>query len=96
MIREVSALSLRFDALAFPAVAIVAPALAEFASDERYLALNAQVLRNAAIANFLDRCALSLPIHACGDAPVGLMLMGEHGSDRALLALSRAIETVLA
>lgn len=95
MIRELSALSLRCDALAFPTVAIVAPALMEFASDERYLALNAQVLRNAAIANFLDRCAISLPIHAPGEAPVGLMLMGEHGSDRALLSVAAAIDRAM-
>jgi aspartyl-tRNA(Asn)/glutamyl-tRNA(Gln) amidotransferase subunit A len=95
MMTEVSARSRSFAAMAFPTVPIIAPRLDEFATDERYLALNAQVLRNAAIANFLDRCAISLPIHAAGGAPVGLMLMGEHGSDRALLALARAIEAAL-
>ncbi len=95
MMSEVSARSRSFDAMVFPAVPIVAPRLDEFATDERYLALNAQVLRNAAIANFLDRCAISLPIHAPGDAPVGLMLMGEHGADRQLLPVAAAIEALL-
>jgi aspartyl-tRNA(Asn)/glutamyl-tRNA(Gln) amidotransferase subunit A len=37
-----------------------------------------------------------LPIQPPGTAPVGLMIVGEHGSDRRLLAIARGIEDVLA
>ncbi len=47
------------------------------------------------IANFLDRCSISLPCHRAGDAPVGLMLIGEHGADRRLLSIAAAIEKVV-
>ena len=50
------------------------------------------VLRNTTIANALDRCAISIPCHHGGDAPVGLMLVGEHGADRRLLAIAAAVE----
>ena len=50
------------------------------------------VLRNPSIANFLDRCSISIPCHRAGDAPVGLMLFGEHGADRRLLSIAAAIE----
>ena len=56
---------------------------------------NAAVLRNPSIANFLDRCSISIPCHRAGDAPVGLMLIGEHGADRRLLAIAAAMEKVV-
>ncbi|MFP3247398.1 MAG: amidase, partial [Paraburkholderia sp.] len=43
----------------------------------------------------LDACALSLPCHRRGDAPVGLMLAGAPHGDDALLAIGRAAEAVL-
>jgi aspartyl-tRNA(Asn)/glutamyl-tRNA(Gln) amidotransferase subunit A len=84
-----------FDALVMPTVPIVAPPLKQLESDPAYFRANALVLRNPAIANFLDRCAVSIPVHRAGDAPVGLMLIGEHGRDRKLLALARAVESLL-
>jgi aspartyl-tRNA(Asn)/glutamyl-tRNA(Gln) amidotransferase subunit A len=46
--------------------------------------------------NFLDRCAVTLPIQSAGTAPVGLMVIGEHGADRRLLALAQGIEAAIA
>ena len=40
----------------------------------------------------LDGCAVSLPCHARGEAPVGLMVAGVGGSDMHTLAAARAIE----
>ena len=54
------------------------------------------VLRNTSIANFLDGCAISLPCHRAGEAPVGLMLIGENGADRRLLAIAAAVEAKVA
>jgi len=76
-------------------VPVTAPRLAELAADEAYRRVNALVLRNPAIANFLDRCAISIPCHRAGDAPVGLMLIGEHDGDHRLLAIAAAIEPVV-
>ena len=81
-----------YDALVMPTTPITAPRIADLASDDAYRHANAAMLRNPAVANFLDRCSISVPCHALGDAPVGLMLIGEHGADRKLLAMAAAIE----
>jgi aspartyl-tRNA(Asn)/glutamyl-tRNA(Gln) amidotransferase subunit A len=54
------------------------------------------LLRNTSVGNFLDRCSISLPCNAPGQAPVGLMLTGAHGADQHLFAVSVAVEAVLA
>ena len=48
------------------------------------------------VGNFLDRCAISLPIHRHGEAPVGLMLMGETMGDARLFAIAAAVEQAIA
>ena len=53
------------------------------------------MLRNPSLINFLDGCALSLPCHAPGAAPVGLMLAGMRGRDRQILLLGQAVEAAL-
>jgi aspartyl-tRNA(Asn)/glutamyl-tRNA(Gln) amidotransferase subunit A len=96
LIARAAAISAPFDALVLPTVPVVAPALAPLeADDDLYAKTNLLVLRNPTVGNFLDRCALSLPCHAPGEAPVGLMLMGEHGEDRRLLAVGLAVEAAL-
>ncbi len=81
-----------FDALVLPAVQIVPPtidSLQELAASNR---INNLCLRNTSIANFLDRPSITIPCHAPGAAPVGLMLMGETGQDRRLLSIARGLE----
>ena len=85
-----------FDALLMPTVATTAPPIAAFGEDEAYWLLNAKLLRNTAIINFLDRCALTVPIEPPGTAPVGLMIVGRHGGDRRLLAIGGGIDAALA
>ena len=53
------------------------------------------MLRNTAAANFLDRCAISLPCNLPGEAPVGFMLMGETMGDAKLLRIAAALEAEL-
>ncbi|HEY1795286.1 MAG TPA: amidase [Stellaceae bacterium] len=96
LIARVDRQTAQFDAFLAPTVAITAPPLAAFERDEDYWRLNSLILRNTAIINFLDRCALSLPIQKPGSAPVGLMIVGAHGADRDLLAVGRGIEAALA
>jgi aspartyl-tRNA(Asn)/glutamyl-tRNA(Gln) amidotransferase subunit A len=84
-----------FDALLMPTVPMTAPPISAFARDEDYARLNAKLLRNTSIINFLDRCALTLPIAIPGTAPVGLMVVGRHGEDRRLLAIGGGLEEKL-
>ena len=84
-----------YDALLMPTVPLVAPALAELSEDDAYYRINALILRNPTLINFLDGCALSLPCHASGSAPVGLTLAAAGGRDRAILSLGMAVEACL-
>jgi aspartyl-tRNA(Asn)/glutamyl-tRNA(Gln) amidotransferase subunit A len=95
LIRRVAAISGQFDALVMPTVPIVAPSLASLEAEEQFRTVNLLVLRNTTIANVLDRCAISIPCHRGGDAPVGLMLVGEHGGDRRLFSIAAAIEQIV-
>jgi aspartyl-tRNA(Asn)/glutamyl-tRNA(Gln) amidotransferase subunit A len=94
LIARVSARTSGFDALLMPTVAITAPPMAAFARDEDYWRLNALLLRNTSVVNFLDCCAITVPIHTAGP-PVGLMIVGEHGADRKLLSVGLGIEQVI-
>jgi aspartyl-tRNA(Asn)/glutamyl-tRNA(Gln) amidotransferase subunit A len=47
------------------------------------------------VVNFLDGCALSIPCHQRGEAPVGLMVVGQSGEDMRLLAVGLALEPAL-
>lgn len=85
-----------FEALLWPTVAVEPPAIAPLeADDEIYRRTNAAVLRNTAVVNFLGGCALSVPCHREGEAPVGLMLVGAALADRRILQAGLAIEPVL-
>jgi aspartyl-tRNA(Asn)/glutamyl-tRNA(Gln) amidotransferase subunit A len=85
-----------FDCVLMPTVPIVAPRIAALDDEREYNRINMHVLRNPALGNFLDRCAISIPCHRPGDAPVGLMLMGETMGDARLFRIAAALETVLA
>lgn len=96
-IGQVTARIAAFDALVLPTVPVVAPPIAELeASDAAFFAANGLILRNPTLVNFLDGCALSLPCHVPGQAPVGLMLAAPGGHDAALLALGQGVEAALA
>jgi aspartyl-tRNA(Asn)/glutamyl-tRNA(Gln) amidotransferase subunit A len=85
-----------FDALISPTVPLTAPPMAELIdSDEAFFAANRLLLRNTFPINFLDGCAFTLPCHAPGDLPVGLMLAAPGGHDAALAGVALAVETSL-
>ncbi len=86
-----------YDAMLAPTVPIVAPPIAPLeASDETFFATNGALLRNPSAVNFLDGCALSLPIERAGELPVGLMVWSSALRDEAVLGASLAIEAALA
>jgi aspartyl-tRNA(Asn)/glutamyl-tRNA(Gln) amidotransferase subunit A len=84
-----------FDAWLMPTVPVIAPRLSDLALDAAYYRTNTLVLRNSAIVNFLDGCAISIPIHDPGTAPVGLTLFHRNGQDRHLFRCAAAAETLL-
>src|SRR2546425_9498902 len=95
-VREVEALAAAFDAIVMPSVPCVAPAIAETErSDEDYFRWNFRIMRNTGLINFLDGCAVTLPCHAKGTAPVGLMVCGPAMSDHRILAVAAAVEQAL-
>ena len=97
IIADMARLTAPFDALVMPTVPLLPPPIAELERDDAaFSRVNALMLRNTALGNFLDRCAISLPCHQAGQPPAGLMLMGETDADAALFALAAAAEAVLA
>ena len=85
-----------YDALVMPTLPITAPTIAEVsASDEAYYAINGLILRNPSVINFLDGCAVSVPCHEAGTAPVGVMIAGSNGTDARILSIGMAIEALL-
>ena len=96
MIAESARVAAPYDGLLLPTVMMVAPAIAPLeADDQLYGRANLAMLRNPSVVNFLDGCALSLPCQEPDAAPVGLMLMGQSGEDRRLLAVGLALEAAL-
>lgn len=83
-----------FSAVILPTVMNVPPAVAALGSDTDYIRFNSMSLRNTYIGNFLDCCAISIPVQAPGEAPVGLMLMDRWGQDHGLFSVSQAIEQI--
>jgi aspartyl-tRNA(Asn)/glutamyl-tRNA(Gln) amidotransferase subunit A len=84
-----------FDCIVMPTVPIVAPPIASLDDEREYNRVNLLILRNTALGNFLDRCAIGIPCHRPGEAPVGLMLMGETMGDGRLFRIAAAAEAAL-
>jgi len=96
MIARLNMITAPYDALMMPTCPIIAPALRDLEKPEAARAANFLLLRNTGLANFFDRCSVSIPCHRAGEAPVGLMLIGETGADRRLLAIAAAVEKKVA
>ena len=79
--------ALQADALLYPTVTCVPPAIAETGDAENARQVNLRCLRNTATVNYFDGCAISLPCHARGAAPVGLMLSARNGQDESCTGL---------
>jgi aspartyl-tRNA(Asn)/glutamyl-tRNA(Gln) amidotransferase subunit A len=84
-----------YDALVMPTTAITPPRIADLADDKAFAKANLLSLRNCTLINMIDGCAISLPAHREGDAPVGLMLASSGGSDRRILELAAGMEDVI-
>jgi aspartyl-tRNA(Asn)/glutamyl-tRNA(Gln) amidotransferase subunit A len=95
-IRTINAAASGYDAMLMPTTPDTAPPIAEASKDdETYFRLNLRMLRNPAIVNLFDGCALSVPCHEPGTAPVGMMIAGTQNTDRKILSVGLAVEEVV-
>ena len=89
----------RYDAVLSPTIPITAPRLSAMAPgaerDAEFFRVNALLLRNPSAVNTLDGCAISLPCHAPGELPVGLMAWHTAMHDDAILQLALLLEPLL-
>lgn len=85
----------QFDALLMPTCPIVAPSIASIQDVDAWQAVHRKLLYPNAIANVLDRCALTLPLQPIGEPPVGLTILGETLADRRILEIGNAVERAL-
>jgi aspartyl-tRNA(Asn)/glutamyl-tRNA(Gln) amidotransferase subunit A len=92
LVREMDDRLSGVDALIMPTLPIVAPTIAEVSDAQNGRAKNLLLLRNPALANFFDLCAISLPLPRDGDLPTGLMLFARNGQDHRLFQIAAAVE----
>jgi Asp-tRNA(Asn)/Glu-tRNA(Gln) amidotransferase A subunit family amidase len=89
-----------FDAVLSPTVPLVATPFDEVAPgaerDAEFFRVNALLLRNTSIVNMIDGCAISIPCHAPGELPVGLMIWQGALHDAAVLNIALQAEATLA
>jgi aspartyl-tRNA(Asn)/glutamyl-tRNA(Gln) amidotransferase subunit A len=96
IIARANAATRDFDVLAMPTCPLLPPRIADLADEAEYTRANMLQLRNPALFNFLDRCAISLPCNRPGAPPVGLMLVGETMGDARLFRIAAGVEAALA
>lgn len=93
---EINAAAAGYDAMLMPTTPEAAPTIAEVVKDDdSYFRFNGRMLRNASIVNLFDGCALSIPCHEPGSAPVGIMVAGTQNTDRRILVIGLAVEEVV-
>jgi len=96
-IAEMHAITRPYTAVVCPTVPIVPPALAPLRAGRCALRRNQPAHPAQHRGGQLSRrCAITLPCHEPGTAPVGLMLIGEHMGDAALLRAALTVEAILA
>jgi aspartyl-tRNA(Asn)/glutamyl-tRNA(Gln) amidotransferase subunit A len=84
-----------YDALVMPTTANTPPRISDLTDDAAFTRANLLSLRNCALVNLFDGCAISLPAHRESEAPVGLMLAASGGSDRRIFELAAGMEAVI-
>ena len=85
----------RFDALIMPTTPMIPPRIAALQSDDEFFKVNALALRNPAVINLLDGCAISVPNHEEGEPPTGLTLACRGGLDQQLFRCAAAAEDIV-
>lgn len=84
------------EVIASPTTAQSPPVLSTIRTWDEYRPVNLRMARNTSVANFLQLCALTLPVALdAARMPVGLQVMCDRGRDDLLFAAALAIEQVL-
>jgi len=96
LIAKTDRLMTGLDGFLLPTAPTIPPPVSAFASDDDYARLNFLSLRNTFVGNFLNRCAVSLPMSRSGEPPTGLMIMAPWGDDRRLFDAAAGVEAALA
>jgi len=97
LMRRFTRANYAIDVMVMPTVPRIAPPMdGQERSPDSFRLANGNMLRNTSLINFLDGCALTLPIHRAKEAPVGLMVVGFSGEDERVLSAGLAIEAALA
>jgi Asp-tRNA(Asn)/Glu-tRNA(Gln) amidotransferase A subunit family amidase len=98
-IRRVESVLAGYDAVLSPTTPIVAPKINDVAPgaelDAEFFRVNGLLLRNTSVVNTLDGCGISLPCHAPGTLPVGLMAWHAAMHDDTILQLALLLEPLL-
>jgi Asp-tRNA(Asn)/Glu-tRNA(Gln) amidotransferase A subunit family amidase len=81
--------------LLFPTTPVIPPRIAALQSDAEFFRVNGLVLRNPAVINLLDGCAISIPNHEDDEPPTGLMLACSGGLDQQLFRCAAAAEHIV-
>jgi aspartyl-tRNA(Asn)/glutamyl-tRNA(Gln) amidotransferase subunit A len=85
-----------FSGVVMPSVMNIPPPIAALAQDDDYLRYNGLSLRNTYIGNFLNGCAINLPMNEPMEAPTGFMILNRWGRDTVLFSSAQAVEAILA
>ena len=98
-IRRVEAALVGYDAVLSPTTPITGPKISDVAPgaerDAEFFRVNGLLLRNTSAVNTLDGCGISLPCHAPGELPVGLMAWHAAMHDDTILQLALLLEPLL-
>jgi aspartyl-tRNA(Asn)/glutamyl-tRNA(Gln) amidotransferase subunit A len=81
-----------FDAFICATVPLVAPPLDALREEDEYTRVNLLMLRNPSVVNFIDGCAISIPMHDPDEPPLGLTVAGLDGQDAEVLRTAAWIE----
>lgn len=82
------------DFMIAPTLPVMAPEIAAVEADFDHF--NAMMLRNTALLNLVDACAISIPVPVPGQiVPAALMLAAPHGHDPVVLAAAQAMDLLL-
>jgi len=95
LIQKADLLSAGLDGWLVPTTPNIPPLIADFDTFEAYGKLNFMCLRNTFAGNFLNRCAISIPMTAKDEAPAGAMIMAPWGQDVVLFGVANTVELSL-
>ena len=84
------------DALVMPTDPIAAPSIDSLQDNDAYTQTNLSMLRNPTVINAFNGCAISLPCHEIGEAPVGLMIAAPAGHDQKILEIANTVAPLIA